>query len=223
MEVVNLFVGYEPREKMGFHVFMHTLLKHATKPVSVTPLAQMGLDSGSNVFTLSRFLVPFIMGYKGHAIFLDGSDMMMCGDIAELDQLFDDSKAVQVVQHSSYESAHEQKYIGTEMQCAQSNYERKNWCSAMIVNCRHPAWQQVSPYTIKNFKQLDLLQFKFLETKDIGSLPAEWNVLIDEGQPDDGAKVLHWTAGIPWFLHYQNARRSRDWFHERNEMTDTRM
>jgi len=26
--------------------------------------------------------------------------------------------------------------------------------------------------------------------------------------------VLHWTAGLPSFKHYKNARRSQDWFKE---------
>lgn len=223
MTPINLFVGYDPRERIGWHVFAHTLLKHASRPVSITPLAQMGLDTGSNTFTLSRFLVPFLMGYKGHAIFCDGCDMMMFGDIAELADLYDDTKAVQVVKHPTYESQHERKYIGTDMECAQSNYDRKNWASLMIINCAHPAWAKVSPYTIPSMKAIDLLQLNFIDDKDIGSLPHEWNVLIDEGQEDEGAKIVHWTAGIPYFPHYQNARRSRDWFAARYEMTDTRV
>lgn len=223
MTPINLFVGYDPREAIGWHVFSHTLLKHATRPVSITPLAQMGLDSGSNTFTVSRFLVPYLMGYKGHAIFMDGCDMMMLGDVAELDALYDDSKAVQVVKHPTYESQHERKYIGTEMECAQSNYERKNWISCAIFNCAHPSWARVSPFTLGSIPKIELLQLSILQDKDIGELPAEWNVLIDEGHDDTNAKVLHWTAGVPFFLHYQNARRSKDWFAARYEMTDTRL
>lgn len=223
MEVIQLVCGYDPRERIGFHVFEHTLIKHATRPVSITPLSQLGVDSGSNAFTLSRFLTPYLMGYLGHAIFLDGSDMMMCGDIAELDDLYDDSYAVQVVKHPNYESLHERKYIGTELECAQSNYDRKNWASCMMVNASHPAWKQITPDTLGHYSKLDMLQLRFIESKDIGELPPEWNVLIDEGQDDKNAKVLHWTAGIPGFMHYGNARRSKDWFHERAEMMDMRI
>lgn len=222
MKPINLFVGYDPRERIGFHVFVHSLLERATRPVSITPLAQMGLASGSNAFTLSRFLVPYLMGYTGHAIFLDGTDMMMFSDIAELDALYDDRKAVQVVMHPAYESQHERKYIGTEMECAQSNYERKNWGSAMLINASHPAWSGINPDTISAMKPLDLLQLNFIEDQDIGEIPPEWNVLIDEGQADAAAKIVHWSSGIPSFKHYGNARRSRDWFDARNKMTDTR-
>ena len=223
MTPINLFVGYDPREKIGFHVFCHTLLKHATRPVSITPLAQLGMDSGSNTFTVSRFLVPYLMSYKGYAIFMDGCDMMMLGDLAELDELYDETKAVQVVQHPPYESQHERKYIGTELECAQSNYDRKNWASLMIMNCAHPSWARVSPFTMSSIPKIDLLQLNIIQDRDIGELPAEWNVLIDEGQDDANAKVLHWTAGLPFFPHYQDARRSKTWFEARYEMTDTRV
>jgi hypothetical protein len=63
------------------------------------------------------------------------------------------------------------------------------------------------------------LQFSSLEDHEIGALPPEWNVLIDEGQERAGAKILHWTAGIPTFKHYRNARASRDWFAEFEAMT----
>jgi len=51
-------------------------------------------------------------------------------------------------------------------------------------------------------------------------LPPEWNVLIDEGQDDKDAKILHWSSGIPMFPHYQNSRRSKDWFTEYNSMIE---
>jgi hypothetical protein len=44
-------------------------------------------------------------------------------------------------------------------------------------------------------------------------------VLIDEGHESDRAKLLHWTAGIPTFKHYRNARGSAEWFLELEEMT----
>jgi hypothetical protein len=38
--------------------------------------------------------VPRLMDYKGHAVFADASDMLMLGDLAELDALFDPTYAV---------------------------------------------------------------------------------------------------------------------------------
>jgi hypothetical protein len=47
-------------------------------------------------FTFSRYLPPFLQGYKGIALFLD-ADMVVRADIEELFQLADDQYAVQVV------------------------------------------------------------------------------------------------------------------------------
>lgn len=220
--MIHLFCGHDARESAGFHTFVHSVIARASQPVSIVPLAGMGLPQGSNAFTLSRFLVPHLMGYKGRAIFADASDMLMLGDVADLDALFDDTKAVQVVKHSDYTSQHERKYIGTDMECGQSNYSRKNWASVMLMNCEHPSWRLVTREIAEGRSALVLLQLSTIAEQDIGSLPPEWNVLIDEGQADKGAKLLHWTAGIPSFKHYQNARRSRDWFAEFEAMSQVR-
>ena len=218
--MIRLFCGHDKREEPGLHTFIHSVLKRSTDIVHFCPLAAMGLAQGSNAFTLSRFMVPALCGFSGHAIFCDASDMLMVGDVAQLDALFDPKFAVQVVQHATYRSRHERKYCGTEMECAQTNYPRKNWASVMLMNCEHEAWRRMFgsiPMTESN--AMTLLQFHFLDNSQIGALPPEWNVLVDEGQPDDTAKILHWTAGIPGFPHYANARRSRDWFAERREMS----
>ena len=216
--MIRLFCGFDPREAIGFHVFAQSVIKRASKPVSIIPMASMGLPQGSNNFTLSRFLVPYLSGFKGHAIFADASDMLMLGDVAELDEMFNRSYAVQVVKHPTYTSEHARKYIGTPMECEQSNYDRKNWASLMIINAEHSAWFAMTPKMIKLAKPIELLQFKHFHGSEIGALPPEWNVLIDEGQDDADAKLLHWTAGIPTFKHYRNARRSKDWFAEHDEL-----
>lgn len=217
--MINLFCGHDEREAVGWHVFAHSVIKHASKPVSIHPLTSLGLPEGSNNFTISRFLVPYLMGFCGRAIFADACDMLMLSDVAELDALFDPKYAVQAVKHGDYTSQHERKYIGTEMECDQSNYPRKNWASLMLINCAHSAWFAMTPKMLSMADPIDLLQFKFFEDKEIGALPPEWNVLIDEGHERQGAKVLHWTAGLPTFKHYRNARASKDWFAEFECMT----
>lgn len=215
---IRLFAGYDEREKIGFHTFLSSVIGRTNRFVQVTPLPEMGMGHGSNAFTVSRFLVPWLCGFKGHAIFLDGSDMLCLGDIAELEALHEPEFAVKVVQHPAYESLHARKYVGTDMECDQTNYRRKNWASAMLINCEHPAWACMTPAGIVRNKRIDLLQFRFLEDFEIGWLPPEWNVLIDEGQSRENAKILHWTAGIPAFSHYKNARCSNDWFVELAEL-----
>lgn len=190
--MINLFCGFDARESVGFNVFMHSVITRASQPVAIYPLSSMGLPEGSNAFTLSRFLVAQLMGFKGHAIFADASDMLMIGDVAELDALFDPRYAVQVVKHPNYKTRHKIKYRGTSMECPNTNYDRKNWASLQIVNAEHPSWQSEGPISI-----LDALQLRFLADEDIGELPDAWNRIVDEGQPLDGAKLIHFTAATP--------------------------
>lgn len=155
--MINLFCGYDARESDGYAVFCHSVISRASKPVSFIPLSSMGLPQGTNTFTLSRFLVPWLMGYEGHAIFADASDMLMLEDVAELDSLFDKRKAVQVVKHADYETLHQRKYVGTEMECENRNYSRKNWASLMLINCGHPLWSETNPVSLSESKPLPWL------------------------------------------------------------------
>jgi hypothetical protein len=172
----------------------------------------MGLPEGSNAFTQSRFLVPELMAYKGHAIFVDASDMLATVDIAELDALFDPRFAIQVVKHPDYRTRHKTKYRGTAMECPNMNYPRKNQASVCIFNCAHPIWQSVE---VSGFAMLEL---KFIPDELIGELPAEWNRLVDEGQPVDDAKVLHWTAGVPAFEAYRESPGAEAWHAAKRQM-----
>lgn len=210
--MIHLFAGYDKREAVGFHVFTASVIESASVPVSIVALDSKGLPEGSNTFTFSRFLVPWLMGFKGRAIFMDACDMLMLGDVAELDRMFDPSKAVQCVQHD-YKTRHPQKYIGTPMQCPNRDYPRKNWASLMLINCAHPAWRLLHPEQIREFAvaPVSLLSFDWLHESDIGELPGEWNRLVDEGQPLIDAKVMHWTAGIPAFTHYRHAPGAEYW------------
>lgn len=212
--MINLFCGHDVREAIGFHVFVDSVLRRSTKPVSIIPLASMGMSEGSNAFTLSRFLVPKLSTFRGHAIFVDACDMLCMGDVAELDSLFDPRYAVQVVKHAPYKTQHRTKYRGTSMECPNLNYERKNWMSVAIFNCEHPAWR----IDVNELLPADLLGLKFIRDEDIGELPNEWNRLVDEGHPADGAKIYHWTAGIPAFDFYANAPAADSWHAARREM-----
>jgi hypothetical protein len=213
--VIHLFCGYDERESVGWAVFAHSVIARASKPVALVPLTSMGLAEGTNAFTKSRFLVPYLMGFKGHAIFMDGSDMLMLGDVAALEAQFDPAFAVQVVQHPDYETRHPMKYVGTGMESTNRNYPRKNWASVMLVNCEHPSWSGMTPDHLAGLPMSYLLGLEFCGDA-IGSLRPEWNRLVDEGHPQ--GEVLHWTAGIPAFPRYSDAPGAERWFAERGAM-----
>lgn len=217
--MINVFCGSDPREEVGLSVFLRSLFARASTPVAVTPLGSVGLQQGSNEFTKSRFLVPYLMGFQGRAVFMDGADMVMQADIAELVKLFDPQYALQVVKHE-YKTRNPRKYVGTKMESDNRDYPRKNWASMMLINCAHPAWTWATYGQVQACSMGDLLTFSRFLDRHIGTLPREWNVLVDEGQPTTSAKVLHWTAGIPAFPAYQDAPCADTWFLERAMMLE---
>jgi hypothetical protein len=217
--VINLFCGYEAREALGFHVFVSSVLARASQPVRIVPLASQGLPEGSNAFTVSRFLVPHLMGYRGRAIFADASDMLMLGDVADLDAVFDDRFAVQVVKHPNYRTRHPIKYRGTPLETINADYPRKNWASLMLLNCEHPSWSSSGPVWLRRqATPLPCLQLQNCRDDEIGELPECWNRLVDEGHAVEGAQLLHWTAGIPGFAEYRDAPGAELWHAERRRL-----
>lgn len=216
--MIHLFCGYDERESIGFAVFAHSVIARSSQPVALIPLSSMGLGEGTNSFTKSRFLVPYLMGFKGRAIFMDASDMLIRADIATLDAQFSADFAVQVVQHKDYETRNRLKYVGTSMEAQNKDYPRKNWASVMLFNCEHPVWQDMTPATINGMSMADLLSLDFCG-EDVGMLHPKWNRLVDEGQ--GAGNVLHWTAGIPAFDHYRDAPAADFWLAEREAMEQT--
>lgn len=204
--MIRLFCGFDEREAVGFHVFLSSVLSRTRETLSIVPLHDQGQD-GSNNFTYARYRVAELCAYQGWAIFADACDMLMLDDVAKLWALRDERFAVQVVKHS-YKTRNPIKYLGTVMQCPNVDYSRKNWSSLMLVNCSAPEWRE-------HRKGLDAHQFKGFADERIGELPPEWNCLVDENQPHEDAKVLHWTAGIPGFPLYSGAVRAADWHAER--------
>ena len=214
--MINVFIGYDPRESIAYHVCANSIIRHATQPVAFTPLALNNLGNytethtdGSNQFIYSRFLVPHLMNYLGWAIFIDG-DMILRSDIAELWELRDETKAVQVVQHN-YQTRLQEKYLGAKNE----NYPRKNWSSVILWNCSHPANRAVTPEFIQKSSGAAVHRFTWLNDGDIGQLPIEWNWLPDEFGPNQDAKLLHYTLGTPCFHDFATSPMADEWHREK--------
>lgn len=211
--MLRVFTGFDPREAVGWHVFMTSVIKHCGHDVAVTTLCGKQAD-GTNAFTYERFRVPEYCNWGGMALFVDGCDMLLRTNLEELFQLFNPRYAVQVVKHE-YNTTQTRKYVGTEMEADNRDYPRKNWSSVMLLNCGHKAhfdYRQELRGTDGQF----LHRFAWLEDDQIGSLPIEWNWLADEYGWNEKAKLLHWTLGIPGFEHYKNATHADEWHKARS-------
>jgi lipopolysaccharide biosynthesis glycosyltransferase len=214
--MINIFIGYDHREAIAYHVCANSIIRHASKPVSLTPLALKNMQDyeekhtdGSNQFIYSRFLVPHLMEYKGWAIFMDG-DMLLRDDIEKLWALRDETKAVQVVKHN-YKTKLSEKYLGAKNE----DYPRKNWSSVILWNCEHPANAVVTPEFIQTATGAQVHRFTWLTDDLIGELPIEWNWLPDEFGANQEAKLLHYTLGTPSFHDFATTPMGDEWHRER--------
>ena len=216
MKSIPIFIGFDPREAIAYHVCTNSIIRHSSHPVSITPLALNTLGGytethadGSNQFIYSRFLVPHLTQYTKWAIFIDG-DMLLREDIAKLWELRDDSKAVMVVKHN-YQTRMTEKYLGSRNQ----NYPRKNWSSVILWNCAHEKNSKLTPEFVQDASGAQLHRFTWLEDDDIGELPMEWNWLPDEYGANPDAKLLHYTLGTPCFHDFALTPMADEWHRER--------
>ncbi|WP_143593515.1 glycosyltransferase [Synechococcus sp. 1G10] len=217
--VARVFIGYDRREEVAVNVLTASFQAHASIPVQI---GQVRLDQLRGVYTrerdpnqstdfsFSRFLVPWLAGYQGWALFID-ADMLCLGDIAELWALRDESMAVQVVKHQ-HECEEGLKFQGMP----QTPYGRKNWSSVVLFNCERCT--ALTPEFVNTATGLELHQFRWLADREIGELPPEWNVLVGVQPIPAAAKVLHYTLGGPWFDDCLDMPESQRWLEAREAM-----
>ena len=211
--MIRLFIGYDEREPAAYHTCVDSIIRHSSEPLSITPLALNNFEhfydevhtDGSNAFIYSRFLVPYLCGFKGDAIYLDG-DMVVLSDIYDLWQLRDPFMAVQVVKHD-YKTTAAAKYLGN----INEDYPRKNWSSVMVWNCGHFGNGRLTPQSVTRMSGAELHRFSFLRDDFVGDLPITWNWLETEYEPNDNVDLIHYTLGLPCFSEYARTVQAGHW------------
>jgi hypothetical protein len=208
----RVFIGYDPRETLAVGVLTESIQACASVPVQVAHIRLEQLAGHfqrpfnplqSTAFSFSRFLVPWLSGYRGWSLFLD-ADMLCLADLAELWALRDERYAVQVVKHEHVCQAG-RKFQGMP----QTPYARKNWSSVMLFN--NARCRALSPELVNTASGLHLHQFRWLDDGEIGCLPPQWNVLVGVQAVPDDAKVLHYTLGGPWFEDCRDVPEGERW------------
>tara|TARA_R100001530_G_scaffold3596_5_gene5293 strand:- start:15043 stop:15729 length:687 start_codon:yes stop_codon:yes gene_type:complete len=221
--MIRIFIGKDDVENVAYHTLCNSIINKATVPVSITPIYLNNFKEffnrerdikQSNEFAFSRFLVPYLCGFQGHAIWMD-CDMMLRADINDLweQRMFD--KALQVVKHD-YTPHDQVKYLGAK----QYPYEKKNWSSVILWNCAHFHTRRLTPEYITQATGLNLHQFKWTEEDRIGNLSQDWNHLVGEYPYNPDAKLVHWTVGGPYFKEYAHCDYADEWVTEFAEMTN---
>ena len=216
MKPIPIFIGYDPREAIAFHVCANSIIRQASQPVCIVPLALNLFQDytethtdGSNQFIYSRFLVPHLTEFTGWAIFIDG-DMIVRGDIAELWNMQNPYNDVLVVKHD-YKTRMPVKYLGAKNE----DYPRKNWSSVILWNCNSFPNRRLTPEFIQRATGSELHRFTWIDDARIGELPPEWNWLPDEYGINKDAKLLHYTLGAPCFQEFADTPQGDEWHRER--------
>ena len=214
--MIPIFIGYDPREAIAFHTCANSIIRHATQPVQIIPLAlnlfkdyKETHTDGSNQFIYSRFLVPHLMGFNGWAIFIDG-DMIVRDDIVKLWEMQNPYKDVLVVKHD-YKTRMPIKYLGAKNE----DYPRKNWSSVILWNCNSFPNRRLTPEFVQRSTGSELHRFSWIDNERLGELPIEWNWLPDEFGENPDAKLLHYTLGAPCFHEFANTPQGGEWHRER--------
>ena len=217
---VRVFIGFDSKEVVAYHVLCQSILDHASVPISFVPIALNNLGGlftrernqlQSTEFSFSRFLVPHLSGYEGWSLFLD-CDMLFRRDIAELWALRDENCAVMCCKHD-YQPKEETKFLGQ----VQTKYEKKNWSSVMLFN--NQRCRALSPDYVNTATGLQLHQFKWLlSDAEVGSLPLAWNHLVGVYDYDPEAANVHFTEGGPYFADYSGSDYADEWFRVRDRV-----
>lgn len=185
---MRIFIGYDTRQPLAFSVLSASIAQHASVAVSITPLTLKSLPvkrRGLTDFTYSRFLVPYLCGYKGTSLFLD-ADMLVTADLKELFGYADPFK----------HDVHVMK--------EQARFE---WPSAMLFNCGRCT--QLTPEYVADLSN-NPLDLKW--AKSIGDFPEEWNRCVGYSRKTTPAKLYHFTQGIPCWPETQKNPEDELWF-----------
>lgn len=188
----RVFIGYDPRQPIAFNVLQHSIHRHSKQRVSVEPLILRKLPiqrRGLTEFTYSRYLVPYLCGYEGCAVFMD-ADIVVRADISELFAQADGLSSVQVNQ-------------------AQPKFE---WPSVMLFNNEH--CRVLTPEWIDNVENKP----QALDWGGVGFFTPEWNHCVNKVPPNRSAKLLHYTEGIPHWNEVRGSELDASWDDERAAM-----
>lgn len=220
---LKVYVGYDSREDIAWQVCRNSLLRHASRDVSVYALRQPALrelglytrpfdGTSTTEFSLTRFLTPYVAAHEGWSLFVD-CDFVFTADIFSLIDTLDDSKAVHVVQHD-YRPAQSIKMDGRN----QTAYPRKNWSSFMVFNGANPCVKALTPQVVNTSGAAYLHRFSWIPDDGlIGNLDLSWNFLVGEyPKPARLPNAIHYTNGGPWFDNCTNVDFSDLWVAERD-------
>lgn len=184
--LIRVFIGYDRRQPVAYHVAAQSILNYCTQPVSITPLNIDTLPitrEGLTPFTFTRFLVPWLCGFQGKALFMD-SDFLCRADISPLFERLENNDLCFV----PHEGAR--------------RFER---ASMMLFDCEK--FRYMTPDFVQTAKNLLTCEF----SRSPGYLEKSWNHLVGYDTPNPSAKLVHFTQGLPCYPQTANDEFAGEW------------
>lgn len=227
-DIIKVYIGFDANECRAWDVCASSILANTNSPVDIVRLDQKKLRMAgvyrrqfytqgdqhidvvdnlpfSTAFSFSRFLVPALTLWTGHAIFVD-SDFLFRDDIAKIWEMRDDTPLR--VAKSNFHPKNHTKMRGNVVQ---SDYPRKLWSSLMLFNCAHPKIMALTPYQVNFFPGSYLHQVAWLDDKDIGILPCKWNWVPGASDQSLDPSAIHYTSGTPDVPGHHNEPYAKEW------------
>lgn len=198
--MLRVFIGYDRRVPLTYNVMQHSIVRHASKPVAITPLIADQLPIkrfGLTEFTFSRFLVPWLCGYDdGPAVFVD-PDMVVVHDIHDLVE-----RALEPGLHSVYVNKEQPEFEYPSVMVF-----RPHLCRLLT-----PEWvndKANNPYYMDRWV-----------SHGIGTFDPRWNHCVGYQPPRDDAYLYHFTTGVPAFPEVRGLPEDAMWDVEQAKLTD---
>jgi len=212
----KVFVGYDSAQPEAAHACRNSILAHdpdlevefVNKWVLIDRELYWRKDHQfeSTEFSFTRFLVPYLKGYYGYALFCDSDFIWRCSPRELLEQT-SYTDAVTVVKHDiSPERLTEFKMDGKK----QVWYPRKNWSSLMMFNCEHPETMRLTPATVSMAAASYLHGMEWAADFSIGEYDKTYNYLVGYYNDIENPKVIHFTDGTPLHPGYENCQFSEE-------------
>lgn len=192
-KALNIFIGLDIRQPIAYTALHTSIISRSSVPVSITPLLIDTLPITKRGLTDFTFTryLPPYLMNYEGTSLFLDADMIVIDDIAKLFALADDKYAVQVVKAK----------------------QRFEWPSMMLFN--NAKCKILTPDYIENN------QPQALNWGEVGELPKEWNHCVGYDEPNENAKLIHYTMGIPAFKEVQHLERTDDWFQEMKAANST--
>jgi lipopolysaccharide biosynthesis glycosyltransferase len=191
LDYLDIFVGTDRSQLLAAAVFEFSARRHASLPVRVVPLIDLGLPEPKNIlhgsrtnFSFARFAIPELKGYRGAGLYVD-ADMLVFKDIAEIWRLPRGGAKI-LIQEEIGEHATSEK-VGAPKQ-------RKKQCSVMLIDCERVDWH--APTIIAGldgrYTYDELMSgMCILDESEIAyALPFRWNSLEHY---DETTCLIHYT------------------------------